>query len=281
MKYDICSISFRHEMVSFQELVHYAQRTGFSGIELWGVHAFSMLGQQSGAMDRTIKELDAAGIRVSMISDYIDLAADAAGYLEAKKKWLQLIAAAKMFKCDKIRIFAGNSGSGAASSSEWNRCVELLHQLAEISSAYGIYLVIETHPNTYADRLDSAIRLMTEVNHAFVRINLDFLHLWETGTPPVEALQALKPWTIHYHLKNILNAGDLWVFLPDNVYSPKGRREGMSALSQGVVDYSEVIRILSREDHEYSASLEWFGAKPFSFLESELAWLHQFGEVFQ
>jgi len=147
--------------------------------------------------------------------------------------------------------------------------------LTERASADGIYTLIETHPNTYADRLDAVVRLLDEVNHPHLGINLDFLHLWESGTSPLEAWAALKPAARHIHLKNILNPNMLHVFSPDNVYSPSGERSFMVPLASGAVDYSDILGLLAAEQKQRDASLEWFGNKPFQYLVKEMAWLRK------
>ena len=39
IRFHLCTISFRHQLVSLPELATWAGATGFDGIELWGVHA--------------------------------------------------------------------------------------------------------------------------------------------------------------------------------------------------------------------------------------------------
>ena len=37
MKYSLCTISFRHQLISFTDIVQFAYENGFEGIELWGL----------------------------------------------------------------------------------------------------------------------------------------------------------------------------------------------------------------------------------------------------
>ena len=39
MNVAVCTISFRHQLISIDELASWAQAQRFQGIELWGVHA--------------------------------------------------------------------------------------------------------------------------------------------------------------------------------------------------------------------------------------------------
>ncbi|WP_239617718.1 sugar phosphate isomerase/epimerase family protein [Cohnella mopanensis] len=271
MKYSLCSISFRHELVSFHDLVRFAREQEFAGIELWGIHARAVLRRCEHEVPSLLDRMEADGVRISMISDYIDL------YSEddqvALKRGRELFALAKTFRTRKVRIFAGNRPSAMADSETWTQCIIRLRELARMASEHDSYLVIETHPDTLADTLSSTLRLLRETNHAHLRVNLDFLHAWEWGSDPIDAYRELKSWTVNYHLKNISGRNRLDVFAPNNVYSPSGDRIGLTALSDGVVDYSAIIEQLVRDDSPYTASIEWFGEQPFRYLESELAWL--------
>jgi 3-dehydroshikimate dehydratase len=276
IKCHLCTISFRHELVSFRQLLRFAGRSGFSGIELWGVHGLALL-RQPGEISYLHREMAELGIGIAMISDYLDLNADPAGYGQVQRKWEMLVRLASACRTNKIRIFAGRGGSASASSSDWERVAARTRSLADRASAAGIHTLIETHPGTYADRLDAVIRFMRDVNHPALGINLDILHLWESGTSPLKAWEALKPEVKHLHLKNILHADRLHVFAPENVYSPNGDRAGMVGLAEGAVDYLEVLRLLAKEKEPRDVSLEWFGNKPFHYLVKEIAWLKKNG----
>ncbi|QYR19386.1 sugar phosphate isomerase/epimerase [Paenibacillus sp. sptzw28] len=275
MNYYLCSISFRHELVSFSELVSYADERGFAGIELWGVHAKALIRRYSQDVSRLLDSMDSRSIRISMISDYIDISRGNGPTQVLTGKWKSLIALSHSFRTDKIRIFAGNKPSASASPGDWEHCVGRLRELAQISFDYGVYLVIETHPDTFADTLQSTLRLLKDVGHAHVRINLDFLHLWESGTNPLEAYNGLKTWTVNYHLKNIAGREMLGIFAPGNVYSPTGSRMGMTALSDGLIDYSPVIGQLERDQCQHPVAIEWFGDQPHLHLQTELSWLKE------
>ncbi len=273
LRYNICSISFRHELVSFRDLVRFARHTGFSGIELWGVHAKSLLARHSLDAARMVKEMQAAGMRVSMISDYVDLPVEPSQFSRTEENWRQLIALARLFETGKIRLFAGNKASRLATEREWELCAAQLGRLADASSAHGIDAVVETHPGTFADTLDSTVRVMRQTDCKSLQINLDFLHMWEAECEPLLAFRQLGPWVVNYHLKNVKNRNALSVFAPNNVYSPSGQKEGMVPLADGMVDYEPIVAALIRSQTPHSASIEWFGNDPHRVLKSELRWL--------
>lgn len=275
MKYNICSISFRHELVSFHDLLQFAGLNAFSGIELWGVHGLSILRYRPKEIPLLMEEMTELGIEVSMVSDYLDLNADTDQFKRIEAKWHELIRLASAFRTNKIRVFAGNRGSAESKPSEWELVIGRLRRMADYSSEYGIHALIETHPHTYADCLESTLRLLDETVHPYIGINLDFLHLWETGASPLAAWSSLKPAVRYFHLKNVLDSKELHVFAPENVYSPNGSRRGIASLAEGKVDYRDIITRLNAEDRNYQASIEWFGNEPFRYLQSERLWLEE------
>ncbi|WP_051251164.1 sugar phosphate isomerase/epimerase family protein [Paenibacillus harenae] len=270
MKYALCTISFRHQLISFSDLVRYALRHRFDGIELWGVHALNLYQYERESTREQLDKLQGGGLRVSMISDYFDISPEA-DFSNTLARCAQLIEAAGLFGVKRLRSFAGQRPSAELSDAERFQAVERLRQLCDLCQAGGIHLLLETHPNTLTDTVDATLALLAELDHRNARINLDFLHVWESGTDPIDGFERLKPWVDHFHLKNVTSARDLHVFHPHNVYSASGSRSGMVPLRAGALDYRAIIREI--EPTGLYASLEWFGSKPLSVLQDELKWL--------
>jgi len=279
MNYSICSVSFRHEMVSLGNLVDAAHKMGIRGIELWGVHAKAMLRDRPQEIPYIIEDMESKGLHISMISDYIDLCAGNDCYPLLLQSWQQLISAAQFFRTNKVRLFAGNKPSAEATEADWIRCLDRLRELAGIAADYGIYILIETHPNTFADTLESSQYLLRSLEHPHVCVNLDFLHLWEAGCDPLEAYHSLKIWTMNYHLKNVTSREHVDSFAPGNVFSPTGSRKEMCSLSEGAIDYRSIIWQLYRDGTSDAIALEWFGERPLAYLEAELAWLKEIEQM--
>jgi 3-dehydroshikimate dehydratase len=145
--------------------------------------------------------------------------------------------------------------------------------MADRAAAEGVYLVLETHPNTLMDTLESAVRLLHEADHPMLRVNLDFLHLWETGSEPEEAYLRLKAWTVNYHMKNVSDRKRLSVFDPVNVFAPIRDRTGMTLLDGGAVDYAAVMARIARSDSGHPLAIEWFGQEPERVLRAEMDWI--------
>ncbi|PZA11787.1 sugar phosphate isomerase/epimerase [Rhodopseudomonas palustris] len=259
MKLSICTITFRHHLLCFSEIVEWAQRNGFDGVELWGAHARGLM--------RTHPEYGAdwirsCGLSVPMLSDYLPTDGDVA---DIRHRTIQLCRIAQHWSAPKIRTFAGNRPSAALSREERRALAGRIGEIAGIVQDHGIRLVVETHPNTLADSVESTLCLLADADHPSLGINFDALHVWEAGDDPVLARRTLAGLIGHYHLKNVRSRAELGVFAPENVYSAAGSRDGMVPLFDGAMDYDSFLATLT-EDSGAEASLEWFGHDCFETL---------------
>lgn len=251
MRVSLCTITFRHHLISLDEIAAWAEANDFQGIELWGAHARNLAPRA----DRNAEWLDGYGLSVPMISDYLPLDGDTEAL---RHKTVELCRLARRWRTRKIRTFAGSRGSQAVGADERRQVVARLKEISDITASYGIYLLAETHPKTLADTAASTLQLIEEVAHSHFAINFDTLHVWEGGDDPVTVHRAMKPHIRHYHLKNIVDRADLSVFEPANVYAAAGNRRGMTPLFEGTVDYTRFLEEIA-DDPQADASLEWFG----------------------
>jgi 3-dehydroshikimate dehydratase len=251
VKVSLCSISFRHHLISIEQLARFAQQHGFHGIELWGPHARHLSSE---------REYDAAwlrsfGLEISMLSDYLPLDGTV-DELRAKVEALSELAL--RWGTTKVRTFAGKLGSAAVVAEERRKIVDRLRAACDWMQPWGLRLLIETHPHTLADTTASTLELLAEVAHPRLKVNFDVLHLWEAGDEPAHALALLRKYVAHYHLKNVKGREFLSSFSPANVYAPSGSRAGMEPLFEGAFDYRRFLGGLA-SDERVEASLEWFG----------------------
>lgn len=261
MNLSLCTISFRHQLLSLEEIARWAVPRGFSGIELWGVHA--------AGLDCAPGLLRSHGLKVPMLSDYLPLHGDRHAMFD---KTINLCRLARHWGAGKLRTFAGNKGSHEVTAAERRDWTRRLHELCEVADGHGVKLLVETHPQTLADSHDSTRRLIEEVNHHALRLNFDVLHLWEAGDDPVESLREFAPLIAHMHLKNVRSRSFLHEFAPGNVYAPAGTRGGMVRLFEGVYGYHEFLAHVIKETALWptlDASLEWFGPDAFTVLEHD------------
>lgn len=269
----LCTISFRHHLVSLPELAGWAGTQGFDGIELWGVHARHLADQPE--LDGPW--LQARGLNVPMISDYLPLEGSEA---EAIRHTRNLCRLARHWQAPKVRTFAGQQGSTGMSEDRRRQITRRLRILAQCVADEGLSLMLETHPGTLADTVDSTLTLLAEADHTALGINFDVLHVWESGADPCAALDQLAPWVQHCHFKNIGHYRQLGVFAPANVYSPAGCREGMVPVLDGACDYRPLLTVLANwrprsGSGPLDISLEWFGPDSYRVLAADLHRLRQ------
>lgn len=267
MNLSICTISLRHHLISIEQIAKWASNHGFQGIELWGVHAKNLEHRSEYNADW----LSSFQLSVPMVSDYLPVEGD---HTEMANKALGLCRLTQRWGAKKLRTFAGGKSSSQVSPEERKDWVRRLKAMCTIAADHGVSLVVETHPNTLADTQASTLQLVEEIDHSALRINFDVIHVWESGSNPIDAFRLLLPVISHLHLKNITSRERLRVFAPANVYAPAGDRSGMVNLFQGACDFEHFLRFAMLEAapqwETLDASLEWFGANVFSTLEHDL-----------
>lgn len=245
----LCTISFRHHLISLPEIACWARDSGFQGIELWGAHARNLINQP---------ELNASWVAqydldISMLSDYLTLDKPQKNALE---QCLSLCDLAQRWGTTKVRTFAGAKSSRSTNKEDYEHLVSRLRFYCSIFAEHGIDLLIETHPNTFADTSDSTLQLIESVDAENLKINFDVLHIWESGECTINAWHKLLPFIRHMHLKNISDRLHLNVFEPSNIYAAAGSREGIVPTFDGAFDYNNFFKEIP---NVCEASLEWFG----------------------
>lgn len=261
MKISLCTISFRHQLIGLKDIAFWARDNGFQGIELWGVHARN----QSPLAIHNAQWMAAQGLNIPMISDYLPLHDPAI----LRDRTLAMCADARIWGASKLRSFAGQAASADASAQTRHQVAAGLREACAIAADHGLKLLIETHPGTLADTLQSTLDLLAQTDHPALAVNFDVLHIWEAGDDPLKARRILGPHIAHYHLKNIARREDLDIFAPANVYAASGRRDAMVPLFAGAYDYRPILREMAAEAH-CEASLEWFGNAVFDTLKADL-----------
>jgi len=270
MKVSLCTITFRHHLISLSEIAGFARANDFQGIELWAAHGRNMAQMP----DRNADWLSSLGLCVPMVSDYLPVEADRLTREHLTKEVCRM---ARRWRAGKIRTFAGNRGSASVSADERRSIAARLREMCAITADFGLHLLVETHPKTLADTAASTLDLIDAVDHPAFAINFDTLHVWEGGDDPVDAHRRMKAHIRHYHLKNIRGRADLGVFEPANVYAAAGTRDGMTPLFKGAFDYMPFLAEIADEP-ETEVSLEWFGPDCMDVLRTDRREIAEFVE---
>lgn len=254
MKINACSVAFRHLDVSATDLARYVMTEGFDGLEIWMPHARAMATEWTMLPDRP---------EVPMLAGYLPVGRAEFDLAEAAS----LCALTRHWNARRLRLFAGHLGSAEATPKQRGAILHDLRATAQLASAHGIDIAIETHPGTLADGVSQTLKLLEDLNHPAIGLNFDVLHIWESGADPMAAQERLAPHILHYHLKNVTARNRLTVFDPGNVHDPGGSRQGMCPLFDGELDYAHILMALPWTSE---TSLEWFGADPAATMTADL-----------
>lgn len=276
MNLSVCTITFRHQLISIGEIAKWAASNGFQGIELWGAHAANLEEQ----IDLGQDWLAGFGLNVSMLSDYLPLF-ESNDDLYFKVHRLSRLA--NHWGTKKIRTFAGSEPSEGMTTARKRQLFNRLQRVCDWLDSFGLNLVVETHPNTFADSVASTIEMFSQVNRMNLQLNFDVLHVWESGADPIQACETLSPFINHFHFKNISDRDHLSVFAPENVYAAAGTRKGMVPLFEGMVDYHGFASHLysSPQLQHIDSSLEWFGNNCKNILSSDRYQLQKLSQSHQ
>ena len=71
LKVNICTISFRHCLVSLEDIIDFAFKNGFWGIELWEPHVYGLI-ENENRLNEMKEKLSNLDVHFSMISTYMD-----------------------------------------------------------------------------------------------------------------------------------------------------------------------------------------------------------------
>ncbi len=125
-----------------------------------------------------------------------------------------------------IRVWAGQKGSAAASSEDWERIVAATRQIADAAAAAGRQIAFEFHGGTLNDTPESCVRLLQAINHYAV------FTYWQ---PPVGAsfdecmagLKTMLPWINRVHVFH---------------WGPGGTRQPLSKGAQCWIPYFRLLQ---------------------------------------
>ncbi len=131
MHLSLCTISFRHHLVSLPELATFAARSGIDGIELWAAHARSLRSQPA----LNGRWLDAMNLDVSMLSDYLPFTGPAK---KGEEKLEDLCEMAEHWNTKKLRIFAGKKASADSTALEVQSLVSRMRDYCQQAHGSGV-----------------------------------------------------------------------------------------------------------------------------------------------
>jgi sugar phosphate isomerase/epimerase len=155
----LMSVTFRQKGI--QEVVEIAVRAGLESITWAGDSHVPP--DDSAALERARAACAAASVRVEGYGSY---------WRGDSSDFAPVLRAAQALGAGRVRIWAGNEGSEAASVMDRMRIVAQIAHAADTAAEAGIGLHLEFHRNTLTDSAESTSVLLDEI--AALRITDDF-----------------------------------------------------------------------------------------------------------
>ena len=189
MKPGLVSVTFRQ--LAPESIVDLCVKSGLRTIE-WGGDIHVPPGDAGGA-SRVGEMTCAAGLSVAAYGSYYRLSVPDASSFKG------VLAAAVALGAPAIRVWAGNRGSADTDAAGRKAVAEDALRCADLAGARGISICYEFHDGTLTDTTESALALLSETEHPFVR------NLWQPphGKTPEQclaSLRAMMPRLHHVHV---------------------------------------------------------------------------------
>lgn len=232
---------------SFVQIVDFAQKHGYQGIEVRGLKR---------QMDLTLcPEFSTEAARTNAVAlmkqkglSFVGLGSSANLHLpeggEREKNLAEarrFIDLAQQLACPYVRVFPNAFPKEVKKETTIDLIVAGLRQLGEYAHHRNVMVLMETHGDVvWADDL---LRIMQGAEHAHVGLVWDVSNMWTvTKESPVAAYQKLKRYIHHTHIKDAkLVAG----------------KPSYTLLGEGEVPIFEAIDVLRQNGYKGFYSFEW------------------------
>ncbi len=221
MKTALCTIAFKDR--AFAEVLDLAVRAGFDGVEPWGKPD-----HMPGSYDREYNRrmagaIQERGLEVSQFGSYINPVSD--GFEREMTEGLDI---ASDLGANKIRVWAGSSGSETATNEDWQAAISGFRRLADRAGDEGTSLVLEMHLGYLSDSAWGSLRLVEGVDRPNFLLNFQPMYS-DSPDQVMSVARLVAPRVATVHAQNYTAAG----------------QNARSLISEGYVNYRAVVRELA------------------------------------
>ena len=219
----LCSVTFRS--LSVEDVVEAAQQAKIQGIE-WGSDIHVPPGDLKNA-ESVATLTKNAEMEVVSYGSYYRLGSE-----EQEASFETILETAVKLTAPAIRVWAGKIGSDKATENNWKEVVEDAKRVADLATEQGIHINLEYHGRTLTDTVDSATRLMKEINHPNVSLYWQPA-LFDTVEDRVQGIEKLKTWLTHVHVFHWKMIDGNWIMYP---------------FTEGISDWKKYLNKLEKKD---------------------------------
>ncbi|MFA7344298.1 MAG: sugar phosphate isomerase/epimerase [Terrimicrobiaceae bacterium] len=189
MKPGLVSVTFRQ--LPPERVVKLCVKSGLQAIE-WGGDVHVPPGEP-GLASRVGEMTREAGLSIAAYGSYHRLGGPSG------PSFGEVLSSAVVLGAPAIRVWAGNRGSAETGKAGWKAVAEDALRCADLAGEKGISICYEFHAGTLTDTTESALALLAETEHPFIR------SLWQPphGKSPEEcaaSLRAILPRLHHVHV---------------------------------------------------------------------------------
>ncbi len=110
---------------------------------------------------------------------------------------------AKHLGTDIVATSAGIYPKGMDKHEAWNRLVKALRKAVDYAAINQVRIALEPHFGCMIFAWESALRILREINSPYLKINCDASHWYAMGFDDTVAVEKLKDYIIHVHLKGL------------------------------------------------------------------------------
>ncbi|HUT58144.1 MAG TPA: sugar phosphate isomerase/epimerase [Phycisphaerae bacterium] len=252
----LCSIAFRDEPI--ESLVPRIAQIGYDAVEIFG----SQIDGKSDEELSALKDLCAEhGLRPLAVAPYLSLTRSREAYDESLACAERFVHYCRVLGAPKFRTFTDvgpkGIGSDVATPQQWAQGIEGLKHITALDR--GIAFVMETHPQTLVDTVESIERVLAEVDAPNLKVlyqpgNTDFR---QRGI--IECWRRLRPHVEHMHIQN--HRDD----------------DAPPYVEEGTLDLPAFFRAVKADGYDGSMSVEYcWRDVPWEKVESACAYLAKY-----
>lgn len=238
LKPGLASMTFRGKTPA--ELIEFVKNAGLSAIE-WAGDSHVPAGDVKIAKE--VRDMtESAGLECSSFGSYYRLGTGA--------EFEPVLESALALGVRDIRIWAGGQGSLETDEKTREELVSEAKKVAKLAQGEGVRISTECHQNTLTDRLESHLKLLSEVGEP------NFLTYWQ-AIPHLEG----RRWK--EHLESVYATGKL-TNIHIHSYDERGN---ILLLGEGVINWEECLAVVKDLDEDRYVLIEGAcGGKDESFI---------------
>jgi sugar phosphate isomerase/epimerase len=206
---------------------------GFEGIELWPDRLTRF------GIERWASSLRHSGMHCFQLCPYFDFVHGAESSEQSFAQLGQYLDHALRLDCHRLRVFTGPPwgkgivGGREATVDQWNSAIISLRRCCEKAERTQTELCLECHEGSLMENGTYALRLIDEVRHPLLTLNLQ-LPLADEPWP--ESVRKLGPYTTHIHIHNWtegLGRGEL-TYLADGAFNWRSALQALAPYGRSV-----------------------------------------------